>query len=179
MRLSLITLVAAALALAAFSAVAAAAPPTAPGVHIDPGSPVAKEYAIPLQQARGGSSGGSGGGQLFGSGITRAPTTPTSAPAVAAPAPTAAVTPSKPPPHRVHRTTVHRHRRVRPSTRPAATLSHAPATPVVQLPGASRATGGGAGLAWMVGVAALVLALVGMGGAALTRHSRRASTRTS
>ncbi|MDQ6778682.1 MAG: hypothetical protein M3071_21210, partial [Actinomycetota bacterium] len=53
------------------SSVALARPAPPPGVHIDPGSPVAKEYAIPLASARGG--GGSGSGQLFGGGITRAP----------------------------------------------------------------------------------------------------------
>jgi hypothetical protein len=54
-----------------------------PGVHVDPGSPAGKEYAIPLDQARhdaglppgggntggGGGSPGSGGSQLFGAGV--------------------------------------------------------------------------------------------------------------
>jgi hypothetical protein len=44
-----------------------------PGVHIDPGSPAAKEYALPLNQARqagtGSSSSGSSSGVLFGAGI--------------------------------------------------------------------------------------------------------------
>jgi hypothetical protein len=48
---------------------------TPSGVHVDPHSPVGKEYAIPLNQARGG-SGGSSGGNLFGSGITKQPTSP-------------------------------------------------------------------------------------------------------
>ena len=41
-----------------------------PGVHVDPGSPAAKEYALPVSQARG-SGGGSEGAheQLFGAGI--------------------------------------------------------------------------------------------------------------
>jgi hypothetical protein len=46
-----------------------------PGVHVDPGSPAAHEYALPLGQARqtGGGSGTSNGssenGSLFGAGI--------------------------------------------------------------------------------------------------------------
>jgi hypothetical protein len=44
-----------------------------PGVHVDPGSPAAKEYALPLNQARG-TGGGSSPSQnpeasLFGAGI--------------------------------------------------------------------------------------------------------------
>jgi hypothetical protein len=42
-----------------------------PGVHVDPGSPAAKEYALPLNQARdtGTSSTRSSEGTLFGAGI--------------------------------------------------------------------------------------------------------------
>jgi hypothetical protein len=44
-----------------------------PGVHVDPGSPAAKEYALPLNQARqtggGSSSQSSSEGALFGAGI--------------------------------------------------------------------------------------------------------------
>jgi hypothetical protein len=42
-----------------------------PGVHVDPGSPAAKEYALPLGQAR---QTGSSHGGLFGAGIKHAPT---------------------------------------------------------------------------------------------------------
>jgi hypothetical protein len=45
-----------------------------PGVHIDPGSPAAKEYVLPLNQARqiggGTPSSRSPSGALFGAGIT-------------------------------------------------------------------------------------------------------------
>lgn len=45
-----------------------------PGVHVNPGSPAAKEYALPLNQARQtggkGSTGGGSPGAPFGSGIT-------------------------------------------------------------------------------------------------------------
>lgn len=44
---------------------------TPPGVHVDPGSPAAKEYSIPLSTARGQPSGSSSSGQLFGNGITK------------------------------------------------------------------------------------------------------------
>ena len=53
-----------------------------PGVHVDPGSPAGKEYAIPLDQARndalppggghaggGGGAPGSGASPLFGAGV--------------------------------------------------------------------------------------------------------------
>jgi hypothetical protein len=42
-----------------------------PGVHVDPGSPAAKEYALPISQARRAGEGGSEGAheQLFGAGI--------------------------------------------------------------------------------------------------------------
>jgi hypothetical protein len=71
--------------LAALPAPAAA---VEPGVHVDPGSPAGKEYALPLDQARreaggsgiGGSndpsssgSGKGGGSQLFGEGIKKKP----------------------------------------------------------------------------------------------------------
>jgi hypothetical protein len=43
-----------------------------PGVHVDPGSPAAKEYALPVSQARRAAEGGGSEGtheQLFGAGI--------------------------------------------------------------------------------------------------------------
>jgi hypothetical protein len=42
-----------------------------PGVHVDPGSPAAKEYSIPLSTARGVPAGSANQGQLFGAGITK------------------------------------------------------------------------------------------------------------
>jgi hypothetical protein len=43
-----------------------------PGVHVDPHSPAAKEYALPLAQARKTGGGGSQGARaLFGAGIHR------------------------------------------------------------------------------------------------------------
>jgi hypothetical protein len=186
-RLSRLMTFAAVLSLAVTSPAAAGsptAPTAAPGVHIDPGSPVAKEYAIPLAQARGGgNSSGSGGGQLFGSGITRAP----SATAASAPSPaetgSVALTPRTPRP-RGDRPRAHESRSRRP-VRSAARPRSAPVTPVAAraadpVMGLGRSNGGGGnGTAWMLGVAALVLALGGLGGAVLARHSRRASARAS
>lgn len=78
-----------AFALTASLAALAVAPASAgadavdPGVHVDPGSPAGKEYALPLDQARrearggvdhGTTSGGSrkrGGSELFGEGIEK------------------------------------------------------------------------------------------------------------
>jgi hypothetical protein len=44
-----------------------------PGVHVDPGSPAAKQYALPLNQAReigrGGGAGAGASSSLFGAGI--------------------------------------------------------------------------------------------------------------
>jgi hypothetical protein len=84
-RALLLKLVLPGLLLAAFLPSAAVAKDE-PGVHVDPGSPSGKEYAIPLEGARrdasgGGSSSGSSGGSsgggaakapLFGEGITPA-----------------------------------------------------------------------------------------------------------
>jgi hypothetical protein len=65
-----VVLVAVALGLVVVPAAAA----VEPGVHVDPGSPAAKEYALPLSQARQTGQGPrspSGAGALFGAGITR------------------------------------------------------------------------------------------------------------
>lgn len=52
------------------AAVAAPGTPSA-GVHVDPSSPVAKEYALPLATARGAPADTGSVGSLFGRGITR------------------------------------------------------------------------------------------------------------
>jgi hypothetical protein len=61
------------IAMSCFTASALAAEALEPGVHADPGSPAAKEYALPINQARqtGAASGhaGSGSAALFGAGI--------------------------------------------------------------------------------------------------------------
>ena len=52
------------------AAVADSGSPTA-GVHVDPGSPVAKEYALPLATARGAPADTGSNGSLFGTGIKK------------------------------------------------------------------------------------------------------------
>jgi hypothetical protein len=157
------------------------ASPTA-GVHVDPGSPTAKEYSIPLANARGGgggaNSGGSKGGgkggssgpQLFGSGITKAP-----APANGT-TPSASSTPSKP-------VTVSRHRHHHRGAQATASNS-APAIVASQTqrlaPAANRVlggSGGGSGLIWMFAAGAIVLLIGAFAGARFTQRSRRTAPR--
>jgi hypothetical protein len=62
------------LAISCLAVSAQAATGLEPGVHPDPGSPAAKEYALPLNQARqvgggGGDHASSGSAALFGAGI--------------------------------------------------------------------------------------------------------------
>ena len=69
-----VTVVLAVLAVSLPTAPAQAATGLEPGVHIDPGSPAAKEYALPLNQARQTGAGpagheGSSAGAPFGAGI--------------------------------------------------------------------------------------------------------------
>ncbi|MGO9972094.1 MAG: hypothetical protein ACLP01_04640 [Solirubrobacteraceae bacterium] len=68
-------LIGAQMALVAPGVSLAAAPPNPlpSGVHVDPGSPAAKQYAIPLNTARGTPPGSSGSGSTFGQGISHNP----------------------------------------------------------------------------------------------------------
>jgi len=59
-------------ALCAPPASLADSPSLQPGVHLDPNSPAAKQYAIPLATARGATPGSGATGALFGSGISSA-----------------------------------------------------------------------------------------------------------
>src|SRR6476661_5547680 len=74
MRATRVSLTAALVLLATTGATVApqAAAGLEPGVHIDPGSPAAKEYALPLNQARQTGAGSTSGGSSetpFGAGI--------------------------------------------------------------------------------------------------------------
>ncbi|MDQ6778958.1 MAG: hypothetical protein M3071_22670, partial [Actinomycetota bacterium] len=76
------------------------------------------------------------------------------------------------------------HRRAYPSrvhAQPGAKhgASQVAAAPMAQLSGSVRPAGSATGIAWMLGVAALVLAVGGMGGAVVARHRRRTSAHTS
>ena len=159
-------------------------------VHVDPGSPVAKEYALPLATARGAPPESGQSGKLFGSGIKHPSTTtvhttsqappPTppstytqpSAPAVTETTPAVTATTKagapKPARHRpVHVTTV-----TLPSL--TATTTTTPAKPATAraTPAAYRVLrpGSGSGWLWMVLAAVIVVALGSAGGLALSRR---------
>jgi hypothetical protein len=169
--------------------VAAAA--TSPTVHVDPKSPVAKQYQIPLATARGAPPGSSTPTRLFGSGITHVSSPPpSSAPAATNPtAPAAQATTtqapttrapaahtragSTAPAHHAH----HRRAAVAAATGGTAAANTAPET--ASPPPALKVlhSGSEAGLAWMVGLAALVLALGAASALVLTARSRRSSPR--
>jgi hypothetical protein len=162
--------VSAVLALAAIAATSPALLPRdaaalEPGVHIDPGSPAAKEYALPVNQARGTGSGGSGGGhgegsteKLFGAGI-KPPSSGSSGPASAGPAG-----------HQRPRTTSPRSG----SAGAGGASSSAQAPPVLVRRAADTGSGSAGGSSALVLLAGgmAVLALGGFAGIVL-RHNRR------
>lgn len=134
---------------------------SAPGVHIDPGSPAGKEYAIPLGQAR--STGtptnltGTGSAQLFGAGIT--PSEPSASTR-------SALATSHRPAGRTTSAPGERNPRTGAITRKPAALA---ITPVSKLLGGG--SGESSGLWWMLAAGSLVLLLGGLGGAVLARRS--------
>lgn len=179
------------LALAApASSVAAAGgnPPT--GVHVDPNSPAAKQYAIPLASARGQAPGSSASGPLFGAGIKlhkkkpAAPavvSTPPSTVTATTPAPTTpAPAPAKPVRHR--RAAHHAAQRHRKPASSAATgapsigpLGPPPSSAASTPPPAGEVlhSSSDSGFVWMLGLAALVLVLGGAGSLLAARRPRR------
>lgn len=153
-------------------------------LHVDPSSPVAKEYALPLATARGAPPESGRSGRLFGSGIKHSSSTSTPVRSVVAPPPTIpqsepAVTSTSETtaharrPHRRH----HRHRR-RPAeivtvTLPAPTHpQHTGEVTGTATPAAYRVLrpGSGSGLLWMALAAVVVVALGSAGGLALRRR---------
>jgi hypothetical protein len=152
-----------AMALALSPTAAQAASGLEPGVHVDPGSPAAKEYAIPLAQARqigrtGSSSDGSSAA-LFGAGIgPRGPGGSSRSSSTARSGPAAA----KPPGHR-------------PASGPNRTPrgTDQESLPSSLLASSSRASGSGdSSILALVGGGVLILILGGFGGTVLrrTRH---------
>jgi hypothetical protein len=119
-----------------------------PGVQIDPGSPAAKEYALPLNQARrtgsreASSSQGESSKTLFGAGIK--------------------------PPSGGSSTPLHSHRA---RAHPSAAAAVLPAA-VRASRSASSSSGGDSSTLVLIGGGVLVLVLGGFGGTVL-RHSRR------
>ena len=149
------------------------------GVHVDPNSPVAKEYALPLATARGAPPESGQGGKLFGSGIKHPSSS--SAPPVSTSQPPVSTTPSPAVTQTQTETTVtsttprqrpihHRPAHVTTVTLPTLTTTRqltAKATPAafrVLRPGS------GFGVLWMVLAAVIVIALGSAGGVALSRR---------
>jgi hypothetical protein len=177
------TLVCAGCALTLPASAAAAGSP----VHVDPSSPVAKEYALPLASARGAQPESGQSGKLFGSGIKHATTVTRTTPVQTA-APLTTTTQSEPPVTTssaaptattvatpTTRTRTHRHRhRHRGVAAPSATLARTTTTERAAhaTPAAYRVLrpGSGSGLLWMALAAIVVVALGSAGGLALRRR---------
>ena len=152
----------AALASACLAASPGSAGALEPGVHVDPGSPAAKEYALPLNQARqtgqtsanaAGSSGSepsSGEASLFGAGIK--------------------------PPRGGSGSRAKRGHANSPASAGEPTLAQPVAATDPAITRALRESGGGDGSTLaLIGGGVAVLVLGGFGGTVL-RHSRRPST---
>ncbi|MCW3067111.1 MAG: hypothetical protein JWN32_4283 [Solirubrobacterales bacterium] len=133
------------------------------GVYPDPGSPAAKEYAVPLDSARG---------------VGGAPSVVRSGPSAGAPIPAplfgAGVRPAARPtkPAVRHRTRTGSKSTPTPTAPPAtASAAHVPAP---------NAVGGqGSGVAWLAGLGGAVLALGALGGALGSRKQGYPRAKTS
>lgn len=150
-----------ALTLSCIAVSAQAATGLEPGVHADPGSPAAKEYALPLNQARGAGGGtghtASSSAALFGAGI-KPPGTGGSGRARS----TGSNTPSST-------------QRGAPSSDPRTPV---PVPAIVLRAARSQASSNGNGsLLTLLGGGAIILVLGGFGGT-LMRRSHRPSTST-
>jgi hypothetical protein len=151
----------AAILLALSSTMAQADTGLEPGVHVDPGSPAAKEYVIPLSQARQTGTEGSSDSSsapLFGAGIgPRGPGGSSRSDSSAGRVPTAVKAPGQGSASRLS------------STRAAGRES----LPYSVLASSSRASGGGGSLLALLAGGAAILILGGFGGAMLrrARHS--------
>jgi hypothetical protein len=175
----------------AVCALASPAPALAAGgspVHVDPSSPVAKEYALPLATARGAPAESGQGGKLFGSGIKHADSKPAQTVTLATPPPSASQVPPPtsqvPPPVTTTPATTttttpapkpHRRRPVHVTTVTLPTLTAATTTREVTAsatPAAYRVLrpGSGSGLLWMILAAVVVIALGSAGGIVLSRR---------
>jgi hypothetical protein len=145
------------LAMTSLAASAQAATALEPGVHVDPGSPAAKEYALPLNQARqtGSETGSKANSEstLFGAGI-KPPSSPGSPPRAGA-------APGQSP------------------SRSGGASSSSQADSQARLADAAlraareqQSTGGDGSLLALIGGGVAILVLAGFGGTVL-RHSRR------
>jgi hypothetical protein len=156
-------------------------------VHVDPASPVAKEYALPLATARGAPPESGQSGKLFGSGIKHSSSTrtQTQTQTVATPPPppvtqvqqpvtsTATLTATTPTPKPRPHPHAHRPEHVTTVTLPALTTATnnreitASATPAAYR---VLRPGSGSGLLWMIIAAVVVIALGSAGGVILARR---------
>jgi hypothetical protein len=155
------------LALIGLPAAAAATSSPAPGVHVDPGSPVAKQYSIPLATARGAPPGSSTPTTLFGQGISQSPASS------GTPQPTRAAAPTRQGAQKrggSQRRPPAAHRRTRSGQNAAQPIAPPPALKVLH-PGSGSAT------IWMIGLAAMVIVLGGAGGLLVSSRMRRHSPR--
>jgi pyruvate/2-oxoglutarate dehydrogenase complex dihydrolipoamide acyltransferase (E2) component len=153
-------------------------------VHVDPASPVAKEYALPLATARGAAPESGKSGRLFGSGLKHASTAPTETATATAPVespppatvsePTVTPVTTTPVIKRPHRRRQHRPPHVTTVTLPALTTPTTASKPITAraTPAAYRVLrpGSGSGLLWMAIAAVLVIAVGSAGGLALRRR---------
>lgn len=144
-------------------AVAAARSGPSQGVHIDPGSPAGKVYAIPVTGARRETSGAnataSGNPPLFGSGITPSESGPFRG-AMRADGGSAKRARSSSAPARARSRAAHR----------ASARSAAAAAGLARLDAGRPSRAGGGGWLALAGGGALVLVLGGGGGLALRRR---------
>jgi hypothetical protein len=152
--------VATALLAASCSAVAApAAAGLEPGVHVDPGSPAAKEYALPLSQGRqtgAGSASGGGSETQFGAGIK----------------PPGSGGPGSRSPGAGAGTPGSRRAGRAPSGPHGAQAASGTLPPLVQQAVDSHSSGGAGSLPVLIGGGVAILVIGGFGGTVL-RHSRR------
>jgi hypothetical protein len=162
-----------------FSASAAVAAPPTPsqGVHVDPNSPVAKEYSIPLSNARGAAAGTADPGPLFGSGITkRGPGSSGGASAGSAAVVSISQSPSNTKVGQARGGSAKRHasNKGSPAAAGAATPVSAVSADAAPPPAVKvLRSGSGSAVAWMVGLAVVVLALGGLGGYLVTRRGHQ------
>jgi hypothetical protein len=156
------------LVLVIFLMPASALAKTSPGVHVDPGSPAAKEYQVPLGAARGNGTSGTGNTQpLFGSGITKTPapaSTPTTA--TTTPAVSKVTHAKKKQKHHTNRQHKTRHAAAAPVTKPPTPRAPSPARAI------GTSSGSSIGWTWMLGAAVIVVLLGAAGGIALARRGR-------
>lgn len=144
-------------------------------MHVDPASPVAKEYALPLATARGAPPESGQTGKLFGSGIEHAAPPAEQATTVAAPRPasppntTGTVTTPAAHRHPAHnRGPMHVTVVTLPTlTQPKSRHQNARATPAAYR---VLRPGSGSSLLWMALAAVVVIALGSAGGLALRRR---------